>query len=90
MLPRGLELAQVKARLPAGGVCPGEQPRISLAVPLAGQTFVERMTTKASNVIPLPHGTDPLQAAMLKANPASWLDADDTPDTIANFAVRLS
>ena len=29
MLPRALELAQVKARLPAGGVGPGQQPCIA-------------------------------------------------------------
>lgn len=42
-----------------------------LVIPLATSTFVDRMTTKAANLIKLPAGTDPLQAAMLKANPAT-------------------
>ena len=42
-----------------------------LVAPLAGSAWVERMTVRASAVIPLPAGTDPLQAAMIKANPAT-------------------
>ncbi len=42
-----------------------------LVAPLAGSAWVERMTVKAASVIVLPAGTDPLQAAMIKANPAT-------------------
>ena len=42
-----------------------------LVVPLAGNCWVERMTVKAAALIPMPAGTDPFQAAMLKANPAT-------------------
>ena len=42
-----------------------------LVAPLAGSAWVERMTVRASAVIPLPVGIDPLQAAMVKANPAT-------------------
>jgi trans-2-enoyl-CoA reductase len=42
-----------------------------LVAPLAGSAWVERMTVRASAVIPLPAGVDPMQAAMIKANPAT-------------------
>ncbi len=42
-----------------------------LVMPLAGPTFVERMRVPASALVRLPPGIDPLQAAMLKVNPAT-------------------
>lgn len=42
-----------------------------VVVPLAGPMWVERMRTSASAVVKLPTGVDPLQAAMLKVNPAT-------------------
>ena len=42
-----------------------------LVMPLAGPTFVERLRASAAAIIKLPEGLDPLQAAMLKVNPAT-------------------
>jgi mitochondrial enoyl-[acyl-carrier protein] reductase / trans-2-enoyl-CoA reductase len=42
-----------------------------VVVPLAGPMWVERMRRPAAALVKLPAGVDPLQAAMLKVNPAT-------------------
>jgi NADPH:quinone reductase-like Zn-dependent oxidoreductase len=42
-----------------------------MVMPLAGPMWVERMRTPATAVVKLPADVDPLQAAMLKVNPAT-------------------
>jgi mitochondrial enoyl-[acyl-carrier protein] reductase / trans-2-enoyl-CoA reductase len=49
-----------------------------LVMPLAGPTFVERLIAPAGAVVKLPDATDPLQAAMLKVNPATaWITLNE-------------
>ena len=43
----------------------------ALVVPIPGSSWQQRMRLKATDVIPLPEGIDPEQAAMLKVNPAT-------------------
>jgi NADPH:quinone reductase-like Zn-dependent oxidoreductase len=66
--------AECVARVAAVGAAVADVRPGDLVVPLDRDNWVQRKVTKASRLIKVPAGVDPLQAAMLKVNPpTAWL-----------------
>jgi NADPH:quinone reductase-like Zn-dependent oxidoreductase len=66
--------AECVARVAAVGAAVEDVRAGDLVVPLDRDNWVQRKVTKASRLIKVPAGVDPLQAAMLKVNPpTAWL-----------------
>jgi NADPH:quinone reductase-like Zn-dependent oxidoreductase len=66
--------AESVARVAAVGAAVDDVRAGDLVVPLDRDNWVQRKVAKASRLIKVPAGVDPLQAAMLKVNPpTAWL-----------------
>jgi NADPH:quinone reductase-like Zn-dependent oxidoreductase len=66
--------AECVARVAEVGAAVEDVRSGDLVVPLDRDNWVQRKVTKASRLIKVPAGVDPLQAAMLKVNPpTAWL-----------------
>jgi NADPH:quinone reductase-like Zn-dependent oxidoreductase len=66
--------AECVARVRAVGADVADVQVGDVVVPLDRENWVQRKVTKATRLIKLPAGVDPLQAAMLKVNPpTAWL-----------------
>jgi NADPH:quinone reductase-like Zn-dependent oxidoreductase len=66
--------AECVARVAAVGAAVADVRAGDLVIPLDRDNWVQRKVAKASRLIKVPAGVDPLQAAMLKVNPpTAWL-----------------
>jgi trans-2-enoyl-CoA reductase len=66
--------AECVARVRAVGAAVQDVRNGDLVIPLDRENWVQRKVTKASRLIKVPAGVDPLQLAMLKVNPATaWM-----------------
>lgn len=71
-LPVGLGIEAAARVIEAGSAADGLAPG-DLVMCMSRQNWVERQLLEAREVVRLPPGTDPLQASMLKVNPATAL-----------------
>src|SRR5215471_10832039 len=83
--------AECVARVDAVGAAVEDLRAGDLVIPLDRDNWVQRKVAKASRVIKVPAGVDPLQLAMLKVNPpTAWLVQTAANSGVGHCLIQLA